>query len=1807
MYLGVNFVRAFARRGSLRILLVLCSLVAVGVVAPAGASAAFGVSAFSVTPSTLQQGGHPNLAVSFTRSGSETDDVRDIALNFPPGLKLDPTGTNTCSNSQLSSDSCPSTSRVGTLSGTLTVQLSSLSFTNVSFSGSAYLLAGGTNTSYTIGIVVRPSPWRNIVLKQVITPNSPVSGGIKAALTNIQRTVDLNSFVTQNITIKGATLTFTARSGTSGSGPFFVTNPTTCGAATTTGVFTAYDNSTVTKASSFTPTGCPTDTTPPTFSPVCTPGASSVSCTFTPSETLSSGPTCTLAGPTPSPAAACTSPKAYTGLAAGAYTFSVSGKDLAGNTGTNTVTFTPVIPPLTFTTACTTSSNTGTCTFTPSSPLNAAGATCSLAGPTPSPAAACASPKSYTVLMNGSYTFTVSGTSAAGSAGTGTATFAINTPVPTIVPSCTAVPGSATCTWTSSEAITGTTCALSGPVSGAASACSQPKTYSGLPSGSYAFSVTGTDSDGNVGTGTATFTVPSVPPISNVGCTTSGSSATCTWVPGPLTAAGAICTLSGPTPSPAAPCVSPKNYTALSNGNYTFTVTATNTDGISGTGTTSFVINTPAPTFSPTCVANGTNANCSWTTSETVVNQTCGLSGPIPSPTGPCSGTVKSYSGLADGTYTFTVSGVDADGNPGSGVTTFTVDATPPSFGPSCAVSQATATCAFAVSEPLTAGPTCALTGPQSYPASPCSSPKSYGNLPVGNYVFTVSGTDMAGNHGSSSASFTVTFHGDPTPPSCSYDVNGTVTCMWAIDPSWTAVQCQFDGVSTPPCTSPKVFPYVHNGTHVFTLTVSDAVGNIVSLPNAFDVNAPLPSFTGGCTASSGSASASCSFFANKTLTSTTCALSGPVSSPASPCTSPKSYTGLTPGNYAFTAAGVDLAGNSGSTTFTFAITDVTPPVITPICTPAGSSVSCSVTFSEQVINTTCQLIGPVNYPQSPCTASTMNYSGLADGTYTFVVRATDLAGNPGSGQTTFTIDTTPPTFSSVGCSVSANSATCSWMPSETIFGQSCQLNGPITVAATGCSGTSITYSNLTPGSYVFTVRGADARGNIGTGTATFTIPPVQAPLAYAGLVCTVNGVSVTCIWTTNRPTTSQTCLLVGASPQQGPESCSSPKSYINLGAGSYTFTVTGVDSDGNTASVAAFFTIGDPAPNTSISGDPLPANSNGTPVYSFTSSGGATSFECRYTAQPSGTPNAYNTCVSGNPFPVMIPSGDDYKIEVRACTGGYCDATPATAFVYVDTSIPAATATIGASTSQAGAHPDLTTTVNLTGGMDPRSATIKLPPGLNGALTGADKCTIASANAGTCASTAPGSQIGTVTSVGLSTRDGMVSGGGQLFMTDPPSSSAPAGVAGTVTWPNGLGQATVIGSVNINQSNNAPSTTTVSPTGAVSVTNGAFVNTSQGEIRQSISIASIPRTTDLGNRIHAISLSASIQGSVAHGSGTYPLLTNPSTCPVVPAQFFGDGNVYADSTANTPGPTVATVRVNYPVTGCPLPFNPTIGYQYFQPTDIRPTTQWQPQDTLAEGTFNYAAPEVSPVSVVANNDTYELDPDTGELIPGTSSQMGIAGIAATLNLPVGNSPVGKLVAYLPQGIGVNFEALGSTADRCSGATVSTVRVFTGVCPTQAKIGTMTITTPLLPNPVVGKVMVASTAPVPSFGVQIDPTLSPNNPQGVTLRLTGLNNTISGAPGCSDGALPEDRAFWCGTRIFSTFSALPDVPLTQVALDLSGSTPRPNPGLNPLTLAVADQGDSGCRIHDILRSVFTPVTTGGSPVTLDTPVDFDTC
>lgn len=582
-----------------------------------------------------------------------------------------------------------------------------------------------------------------------------------------------------------------------------------------------------------------------------------------------------------------------------------------------------------------------------------------------------------------------------------------------------------------------------------------------------------------------------------------------------------------------------------------------------------------------------------------------------------------------------------------------------------------------------------------------------------------------------------------------------------------------------------------------------------------------------------------------------------------------------------------------------------------------------------------------------------------------------------------------------------------------------------------------------------------------------------------------------------------------------------------------------------------------DAAPDT-IVGDAMPALPDLTPAIPVTSSPGGASFECRLNN------GSWNSCTpSSGSYAGSFNDAAANKLEIRAVDGSGTDPTPATTYIWTDDDAdPSATASVTPTTTDAGAHPDVSATVNVIGGWNPKDVTINLPPGLNGALTGTpDLCTVAEANAGTCDTNAPGSEIGTLSGTGTSTRDGFVNAtGGTLYLTESPDSSSPAGIALELDAPNSLGKIIALGRVRISQTNNS---------------------TSNGLVRQQIYIPNIPQKTAApdNNRFHINSVTIAIDADPDGSPSTYPLLTNPTSCPGSPAQFSGSGTTYeTDGTDNASSEVVSNVTVDYPVTNCnALSFNPSISQDFFMPDPIDGST-WDP-----------SAPVVQNVGqALETNDSLAF------------TRYGIAGAEADVSLPSGHSSIKDIVAHLPTGVGANYPSFGTSGQRCAGSTASTTSIFTAAsCPATAKVGTLTIDSPLLATDVVGDILLINKTPLPWLGVNIVGGAS-GNPPGLSMRLTGTTD-ISGIAGCSGSGAP-----WCGDRIKLSFAGVPDIPISNINLDLSGATARSNGVLESLIMTVIDEGDPDCHASDVSRTVFTP-HNGGSSATRDVNTTLSPC
>ena len=180
----------------------------------------------------------------------------------------------------------------------------------------------------------------------------------------------------------------------------------------------------------------------------------------------------------------------------------------------------------------------------------------------------------------------------------------------------------------------------------------------------------------------------------------------------------------------------------------------------------------------------------------------------------------------------------------------------------------------------------------------------------------------------------------------------------------------------------------------------------------------------------------------------------------------------------------------------------------------------------------------------------------------------------------------------------------------------------------------------------------------------------------------------------------------------------------------------------------------------------------------------------------------------------------------------------------------------------------------------------------------------------------------------------------------------------------------------------------------------------------------------------------------------------------------------------------------------------------------------------------------------------------------------------------------------LPPSVAVDTTAVGGVSDQCPVSNYDpnvTENVFTSIgCPSQAKVGTADIVTPLLPEAVRGDLYLVESSPIPHVAIYVDPTTGPNNPAGVQFGIIGFSSATNKLNStCSSSPAPPPGGCKTGTSI--RFPALPDVPLASITVSVDG-TPRPRSGdtdLDGKILRNASNTDPNCQPANDLTAGFT--------------------
>jgi hypothetical protein len=470
---------------------------------------------------------------------------------------------------------------------------------------------------------------------------------------------------------------------------------------------------------------------------------------------------------------------------------------------------------------------------------------------------------------------------------------------------------------------------------------------------------------------------------------------------------------------------------------------------------------------------------------------------------------------LTSGAHHFEVRATDVGGTDATPATrNFTVDSLPPETYITGGTAEGEITAGTAVitffSPEDDATFQCRLDGPGGHDWRACGSPAGYGDLPDGAYRFWVRAVDRAGNidPDPQSRSFSV----DTTPLPDTTITGGTpegtitpggVTYSFSGSPAGVFFECQLTGAAETAwqtCGSTATYDSLPEGTYTFWVRARDAFGRVDPTPATrkftIDTTEPETTITGGpATGSTSTDLVAFSFTSDDPTAHFECRLDAPG---WTLCTNPQAYS-LAAGAHTFAVRAVDPAGNVDSfpatRNWTVKVEDHTPPE-TVIDAAAGDTFTFS---SEPGATFECQLDSGA---YATCT-SPKSYPGLADGSHTFNVRATDTAGNPDPtpATRTWTVDHTPP--ETVINTATSDTFTFTSEPGATF---ECQLDAG---AYTTCTSPK-SYPGLAVGAHTFRVRATDQAGNTDASPATRTWriepPPVKVdpvPTAVPELLAT--------------------------------------------------------------------------------------------------------------------------------------------------------------------------------------------------------------------------------------------------------------------------------------------------------------------------------------------------------------------------------------------------------------------------------------------------------------------------------------------------------------------------------------------------------------------------------------------------------------------------------------------------------------------------------------------------------------------------------
>lgn len=413
---------------------------------------------------------------------------------------------------------------------------------------------------------------------------------------------------------------------------------------------------------------------------------------------------------------------------------------------------------------------------------------------------------------------------------------------------------------------------------------------------------------------------------------------------------------------------------------------------------------------------------------------------------------------------------------------------------------------------------------------------------------------------------------------------SANMTFNFSSNQSGVTFWCKLDSNSPSTCVSPLSYSALANGSHNFSVYAVNSSGLADTTPATYTwtVDTVPPSVTIDNLASLPLITniTSMTFvFSSSEPGTFTCSIDGGA---GSPCTSPKTYTGLAEGAHNISINVVDSVGNASANPATFSWSiDVTAPIASIVNVNPNSAVNNSTDLSIEFNSSeSASFECSVDNAAYVSCSSPLNLSNVAEGNHWFAVRATDVAGNVGLPATyNWSTDLTAPVITLTNAVPSQGLTNSHNVFAEFFVSENaavtCTFNGTPSACTTSFNG-----SVDSEGTYYLEISASDLAGNVSSTvslnwTMDFTNPVLSWGVITPSAAAFINSNDVT-LEVIPSEVVSFITKLNGVDVNQSV----SPVSFSGLAEGLYLVEVTALDNAGNpSVTISHSFTIDTTAP----------------------------------------------------------------------------------------------------------------------------------------------------------------------------------------------------------------------------------------------------------------------------------------------------------------------------------------------------------------------------------------------------------------------------------------------------------------------------------------------------------------------------------------------------------------------------------------------------------------------------------------------------